>query len=107
MEKIPYKTVRRIFKNNVNGEVSRETCLYVQSFLSDLCKKLAVACNRELQEINKYRRIQKLPELKRIHLSIFEIVVGRLFKSEVDFNDEETGQHNIDTVFSKADAEVV
>jgi hypothetical protein len=71
---LPLKTVRRIIKKYVKGEVSLEACIYAKEFCENILRELAIASNLELQEENRLRQIQNLPIRKRIDGSIFKKV---------------------------------
>jgi predicted transcriptional regulator len=107
-EAIPYKTVRRILKTHTDKEVTREGVTYVKEFVENLLKEIAEECIKEQEEQNRLRRIQKLPQLKRIQVSAFKRLLGSLFNETPDFNMGEVAQYSSDTTLSyKADIEVV
>ena len=104
---IPYKRVRRILKENIEGDVSQDGIIYVKEFIECVIVEIAKASIRELEKYNHLRQIQRMPQLKRIPAFIFKKVSTQTYKQMSDFNDEEGGQYNRDTSFSKADVEVV
>ena len=71
-EKIPYKLVRRILKRHTNADITREGVEFVQDYVENLLKEIALECIKEQEELNKFREIQKLPKLKRIQVSVFK-----------------------------------
>ena len=107
-EKIPYKLVRRILKTHTDKEITREGVTYVKEFVENLLKEIAEECIKEQEEQNRLRRIQKLPKLKRIQVSVFKRLLDSLFNETPDFNMGEVAQYSRETTLSdKADIEVV
>ena len=101
-KEIPYHTVRRILKQYIDNDVSKNYVLYVKSFLEDTIRRIAIVSLDELDEINQIRDIQRIPKLRRIDSSIFIKLVENLFNDESVFNRGEAGQTNRDTVLSEA-----
>lgn len=107
-ETIPYKLVRRVLKTHTDKEVTREGVTYVKEFVENLLKEIAEECIKEQEEQNRLRRIQKLPQLKRIQVSVFKRLLDSLFNETPDFNMGEVAQYSSDTTLSdKADMEIV
>jgi len=99
---IPYHTVRRILKQYIVNDVSKNYVICVKSFLEDSIRRIAMVSMDELDEINHIRDIQRVPKLRRIDSSIFIKLVDNLFNDDPVFNHGETGQCNEDTVLSEA-----
>jgi hypothetical protein len=95
---VPYKLVRRVFKEYVKGEVSSKAIINAKEFIDNVLIELAKASNEELQSENRLRQIQGLPKYKRLTEPILIKVLNRVFKSNIGSNSGETGQHNSDTV---------
>ncbi len=104
---IPYKTVRRILKNYIEGEVPHTGVKSVQHLLDEICINVATASNIEYQNHNQLRQIHSLPKHKRIPESILISLCNELYKQLKCFNDGEIAQHSRDTILSKANIEVV
>ena len=100
--RLPLKTIRKILKENVKGEVSLEACLYAKAFCENILKELAIASNLELQEENRLRQIQNLPIRKRIDGSIFKKVSHHLFKQTSDVKTVEQDRHNKELFYEDA-----
>ncbi len=101
-KEIPYHTVRRILKQYIENDVSKNYVIYVKSFLEDTIRRIAISSTDELDEINHLRDIQRIPKLRRIDSSIFIKLVENLFNDDPVFNRGETGRQNKDTVLSEA-----
>ena len=88
---IPYKTVRRILKDNVNGEVTHESIVFTQYFLECLCIYVARASLIEFDNYNSEREYQGLPKVKRIPSSIYKKILVELLKQIKDGKDGDVG----------------
>ena len=97
---LPYKTVKKILKEYVKGEVTHESVIYVKDLLEDISKLIATRSIKEFEEYNHLREIQKLPKLKRIPSSIYLRLCEGLYKCVVDFKLGAKGQHNRETFVS-------
>ena len=107
-ETIPYKLVRRILKTHTQKDITREGVICVKEFVENLLKEIAEESIREQEEQNRLRRIQNLPQIKRIRVSVFKRLLGSLFNETPDFNMGEVAQYSSDTTLSdKANIEVV
>jgi hypothetical protein len=107
MGKIPLNTVRRILKEHIKGDVTQEGVIYVRDFLQDMLIQLADNCAVEQERTNLLREQLGIRKCKRIDKSVFINLSTQLFNQPPVELIDETGQRNIDTVFSKANVEVV
>ncbi|MCK5635981.1 MAG: hypothetical protein KAH91_01065 [Thermoplasmatales archaeon] len=99
---IPYKTVKRILKSNVNEEVTHQSVVCVKDFLDNVCKDIATASKREFDNYNELRELHKLPKSKRIPSFIFINFVTRLYNELTDVKDGNVGNasSNVTTTLS-------
>ncbi len=79
VSKIPLRTVKRIIKENWDGEISQDCCVYVKDFLMSVLQDLIECSIQEFEEKNVKRKQQRLPELKRIDANCFIKVANRLY----------------------------
>ena len=107
MGKMPLNTVKNIISDYWDGDISQECVNNVNEIVSDFIDMLIQEGVKEFKDYNSRRKIQGLPELKRLQGSVFLKLSGEIFKQTPIEIFEEIGQHNVDTVFSKADVEVV
>ena len=104
---IPLNTVKRILKEHIKGDVTQEGVIYVRDLIQDMLIQLADNSVVEQERTNGLREQLGIRKCKRIDKSIFINLSTQLFnKPSVELIDE-TGQQNIDTVFSKANLKVV
>ena len=102
MKGLSYNTIKRILKENVKCEVSKEFVLNVKSYLDLILIEIALETKRNLDETNYYRGIQGLPKRKRIDPSTFKRLSIKHYKDTSEFESKgEAGQPNRDTVLSK------
>ena len=108
MGKIPLNTVKNIISEYWDGDISQECVNDVSEIISNFIDMLIRDGVKEFRDYNGRRRLQGLPELKRLQSSVFIKLSDELFNQPPDFKLGEVGQHNIDTTFStEADIEVV
>jgi hypothetical protein len=101
MTELPYRTVKRILKENVNGEVTHQSVVCVKSFLDNLCKDIAKASLKEFEKYNELRRFHNLPKVKRIPSSIYKNVLSVLYKEISDvINDDVGNAQEVNTTLS-------
>jgi hypothetical protein len=97
---IPYKRMRRILKNNVNGDVSKDTVEYLQTVLENqlenICRNVVV----EHEEENRLRVFHGLPERKRIDVTLYKKVVEIPYKSTTDLIGVGEVANSVNTTFS-------
>ena len=105
MSGLPYKAVKRILSEYVNGDVCKEGCLQSKEFCENILYWIAKASIQELDKCNTLRRIHHLPELKRIPSSIYIKVLNSAYNQISDFIDGNVGycQKKQTTTLSKAD----
>jgi len=101
-KEIPYHTVRRILKQYLDNDVSKNYVICIKSFLEETIRRIAIGSMEELEEINHIRDIQRVPKLRRIDSSIFIKLVENLFNDGSVLNHGEIGQTNRDTILSEA-----
>ena len=107
MGKIPLNTVKNIISDYWEGDISQECVNEVSGIISNFIDMLLQEGVNEFRDYNGRRRLQGLPELKRLQGSTFIKLSNQVFNQLPDFKLGEVGQHNIDTTFSEADIEVV
>ena len=105
--KIPFGVIQRILRAYVEGDVCKDGVEAIQEFLSYVVEHIAKASSNELEEINRYRKIQGLPKWKKIHDFVYINVLEGLYISITNYNDSKLGASNRNTSLSKADMEVV
>lgn len=105
-EKIPYKLVKRTVKKYVNEEISNDSVLALQDYLSEMLNNVCESLKIEFDDYNNRREVLKLPKSKRIDVSFIEILLGKLNKVSKKSNVEDIGQNNNETMFSQAGVEV-
>ena len=105
MADLPYKTVKRILSEYVNGDVSKDGCLKVKEFCENILYWIAKESLRELDNINTLRRIHNVPELKRISSSIYLKILNSINNQLSDLLDGNVGNAsaNVTTTLSEAD----
>ena len=107
---IPFKLIRRKLKNHFDGEISEKSIRYVRELIDYILSEIAELSLIELQEHNRLRRIQHLPELKRISFSIMKKITIKVFKSSSVFIEGKVGDtpnRNTTLSHNKQDIEVV
>ena len=104
---ISQNVVKEIIKEYVNNDLCKESIVYVKEFIDDTLKQISKSIEIEHLKTNQQRKYLCLKEHKRIHPSIIINVLENQFKSTSDFKDGDRGQYNIETLFSKANEEVV
>ena len=102
VKELPYKTIRRILKEHTKKDITREGVTYVKMLLDTILLDISVSTTIELDEENRYRRYQNQPELKRIPVSIFKKISGRVLKEHSDFKNGKLGVLNRNTNLSQA-----
>ena len=106
-EKIPYKLVKRVVKNYVSCELSSESTLYLQDYVTNMLNEISVLISEEFESYNFHRKSVKLQRIKRINIFILKRAIKKFIRSNFDTRLGNIGQNNRETIFSKAGAEVV
>lgn len=106
---IQHKRMKRILKQELSGEVTEESVIYVINLLESQLHKICLEVKKQHEEENKLRKFHNLPEHKRFGVNLFLSVVEIPYKSTSNLISEgEVGQHNIETTLSdKQGIEVV
>lgn len=108
MEKgIPYNTVKRLLKDNIERDLTKESIIYVKNFLDDFIINIGENVEEEYRKECRLRRDFKLPIQNRIHQSILIKVLEKLINDTPDRKSEDIAQYSRETIFSNADVEVV
>ena len=106
---IPLKTVQRILKYYVKGEVSNKACLTARDFIELYLHTLALASSKSFEELNQLRECQNLPVRKRLDIedirngmrkigvSDYLNLCEDLYKHTGDFNMGTSAQYSSDT----------
>jgi len=102
MGKIPLNTVKNIISDYWEGDISQECINEVSEIISNFIDMLIREGVNEFKDYNGRRRLQGLPELKRLQSSVFIKFADELFKQTPDFYDGDTGLYNSETVFLEA-----
>jgi len=102
---LPLKTVKRIMKEQWDGEISHDACVYVRDYVYDVICEIVEESVYEFEEINNRRVQHGLPSLKRLDRSSFQGVSSKY--SQQICNDGEIGQSNRELFCRKKEAVVV
>lgn len=103
---IPYKRMRRILKEYVNRDVSKNAVVYLQMVLENQLEEICRNVVAEFEATNSIRKRAGLPEQKRISVSQFKNLPMKPYNPTDDFKLDERGHHNRETRLSKANMEV-
>jgi len=106
-EKIPYKLVKRVVKNYVSCEISNESILYLQDYVTNILNEISGLISEEFESCNVQRKSIKLQRIKRINIFILKRAIKKFIRSNFDIRRGDIGQNNRETMFSKAGVEVV
>lgn len=107
VSELPLNTVKNIISEYWEGDISQECVNNVSEIISRFIDMLIREGVKKFKDYNVRRRIQGLPELKRLQGSTFIKLPNRLFNQLPDFNDGEVGNHNRNTTFQTEAEEVV
>ena len=107
MGKIPLNTVKNIISDYWEGDISQECVENVSEIISNFIDMLIQEGVNEFKDYNGRRRLQGLPELKRLQGSTFIKLSDELFKPTPDFKLGEVGNYNRNTTFPTEAVEVV
>jgi len=98
-ETLPLKMVKRIMKEQWDGEISYDACVYVRDVLYDVLCDIIEFGVYEFEEVNNCRKQHGLPRLKRLDKSSFS-GVSSLY-SQYICNYGKIGQVNRDLLFCR------
>jgi len=94
---IPYRRMKRVLKQYIQGEITHESILCVRDALSDACRVIATEVLLEFEEYNKLRAYHGIPKLKRIPTNLYLKVLSKYLSIPTRFNTDELGQYNRET----------
>ena len=99
--KIPLKTVKRVFLSQTNGkQVSTEVIIELRDIIETLVIETAKECNRFLDSINLNSDVVKSEKVKRIRLNLFKSVSPNVFKRCLGFYSIDTRVNEITPIVS-------
>ena len=107
ISKLPLNTVKNVISEYWDGEISQECVNDVSEIISNFIDMLIREGVKEFKDYNGRRRIQGLPELKRLQSSVFMKFADELLKPTPDFKLGEVGNYNRNTTFPTEAVEVV
>jgi len=102
IEILPLKTVKRIMKEQWDGEISHDACVYVRDYVYDVICIIVVEGINKFEDVNYRRYQQGLPNLKRLDKSAF-LNVNSLYSQQIS-NSGEIGRSNKELFCRKQEA---
>ena len=84
MNKVPKRTIIRLFKENTEYELSNDVIEEIRNIVSEFIKDVAVECNGEIEEINHLSQCEFRKQ--RIDLCVYLKILGRVDKLISSFN---------------------
>lgn len=99
----PIKPLKKILKQNYNGEISTESLVYVKDILIEFTNFLAKQAVEEFHMMNKRRVKNGLSPLKRLDRTSFKIVWERIYKQIEDKNMGEVGNNETSSLLCPKD----
>ena len=83
---ISKRLVKRILKDNWDGEISNKVVNDVRKRADEYLRYISADLVNNVKEENTYRQIQKLPDIRRITLTIYKKLSGNLYIQPNDVN---------------------
>jgi hypothetical protein len=91
------ETIKRIFKENWDCEISRQSCVYLCNILKEILEQIVKDTIQEVKETNKIRESANLPPIKRIKTDVLCNICVKFLKERLDLTNGKLGQYNSDT----------
>jgi hypothetical protein len=91
---LPLKLIKRILRGTYHGEISKNSCIYVQKFFRNIFYQLQENVVIEFEEYNLRRLQHGLPRLKRLNKYVIKRCLDKIIKQYVDNISGEEGEKN-------------
>jgi hypothetical protein len=91
---LPHKTIRRMLKEYIDGDISKEAIFYIQSVLDALLQEICQRWVEEQSIVNSRRLDSNLLPVKRYHLSSCRRVTESIINQDRFNTRGEGGQVN-------------
>ncbi|MCD6563094.1 MAG: hypothetical protein J7K23_04145 [Thermoproteales archaeon] len=76
--------MRELITKECSYHVSKECLIELKDFIENMVREIAIEAIKELDELNRRRKMQGLRELKRLNVDIMKKAIDNVFNSYMD-----------------------